>query len=177
MDISQTLLLVNLVSLLVSLTVTLKRFFKPKLLVFITTLTVLGAVAIPLVESQDSAAFMLTSIPGIFTTCILWDSRTFLIDNFSLYKFLLFRPFYSLLPVSGFLILFGVVPLHIAVSLPVIAAEIVVGSIVPEITYSVSKRYKLMIPPTAAQNRYRSISTYSSTLPTPSGAYQQIRIQ
>lgn len=161
----------NMLVTLVSLTIALKHFMRWQLLVYSLILTVLvvASPAVSTAPSGDIELILTHTVPGLFVSCILWDSRTFLVDSFTFSSFIIRHPHYLILPISITLALTGVVQLSTRINWLVVVLGCVLGATVTEAIYSVGKRRHLLIPPGTHHYRHRSVSTYTSAMSTPLG--------
>lgn len=139
------LVVAMLVVVVVGFLMGLRPFFTPKLMVLVTGVTAVLTSVPHIVWTQDSpdltsaATYMSVSF---FVSSMLWDSRSFLIDNFC-FKFILYRPAYLIVPVMLILQLSAVVDLDVSVGLVVV--QVLLGALVSETTYSVAKRNDLIL--------------------------------
>jgi hypothetical protein len=142
------LALLTLAMVLVGFIIALRPFFSPKLIVYLVAITAFIS-ALPNVISitgadADLASSAMYITVSLFVSTLLWDSRQFLIDNFSLIEFIMYRPAYCIVPLEIILRLTRMVPLNARVCGWLIAIQIIVGAVASELTYSLAKRNDLI---------------------------------
>ena len=147
MELCDWIFLGTLIPTLVGFVLALRPFLPPKLIVYLTMVTVIAS-SLPnvVVGSSDklsvAACYMSESL---FISTLLWDSRQFIIDNFSFKNFLLYKPMYVVVPILIVLLLFDVLPLVKHLCFWLIISQVIVATIVSEVFYSVAKRNDWLI--------------------------------
>lgn len=162
------LALLTLAMVLVGFIVALRPFFSPKLIVYLVAITAFIS-ALPNVISitggdTNLALSAIYITVSLFVSTLLWDSRQFLIDNFSLIEFIMYRPAYCVVPLEILLRLTRMVPLSARVSGWLIALQILVGAVSSELSYSVAKRNDLIL---RTHRRRGSIPRAETSVATP----------
>ena len=143
------LALLTLAIVLVGFVLALRPFFSPKLIMYLVAITAFLS-ALPNVLSisagdADLAPSAMYITVSLFVSTLLWDSRQFLIDNFSLIEFIMYRPAYCIVPLMLVIRLTHVIQLNARLCGWLIAAQILVGAVSSEVIYSVAKRNDLIL--------------------------------
>ena len=151
----------------IQLVLSLRPFFAGKLIVYLVALTmVLAAVPNVAISTTSTSLAVAACYIGatVISSTLMWDSRQFIIDNFSFVTFLLSRPVVVLVPLLLVLIGFDVIPLKRQVCIAMLAVQILIAAVLSEAVYSVAKRNDWLL------RRRRSslprMETMSGTTPT-----------
>jgi hypothetical protein len=166
MELSDWVFLGALVVTLIEFVLSLRPFFQVKLIMYLTAITLmLGSLPNVVIGSSEklsvAACYMAETL---FISSVLWDSRQFIIDNFSLFRFLVSRPAYVLVPGLILLVSFDVLPLIKHMCVWLIITQILVAALVSEIAYSVSKRNDWLLR--TRRGSLPRMETISGTTPT-----------
>jgi hypothetical protein len=138
--------LVSLALVLVGFVLALQPFFSGKLVIYVVGITV-SLSALPNIvfgTYTDIAVAACYITISLFVSSILWDSRQFIIDNFSFFGFALARPAYILAPFLIGLVIGDIIPLKDELRVWIVGFQILIAAISSETTYSLAKRNNLL---------------------------------
>lgn len=161
----------NVVVLLISFGVVLHKIFEFKFLWIMLLLHILVAVSVvTLLEGFDSPNVAFYASPFLYVSTALWDSRTFIIDKFNYFSWLIHKPFYLIFPISVALVASGILPLDIDIKIFLLLAEAALGVVVSEVCYPVANRTRTISSRSPRRASIRNISAMSSALVSPVNA-------
>lgn len=159
---------VNVVVLLISFGVVLHKLFAFKFLWIMLLLHILGAVSVvTLSEGFDSPNVAFYASPFLYVSAALWDSRTFIIDKFNYFSWLLHKPFYFIFPISVVLVATGILPLDIDINIYLFLTEAALGVVVAEVFYPVANRTRTISSRSPRRASIQNLSAMSSALVSP----------
>ena len=166
MELSDLIFVGALVVNLIGFVVSLHSFLPPKLIIYITAVTVMLC-SLPNVVMGSSGKISIAACymsESLFISSVLWDSRQFIIDNFSFRSFLITKPAYLLVPILIVLVSFDVLPIIGDLCVWLLIIQVLIATLVSEVSYSVAKRNDWLLR--TRRGSLPRMETISGTTPT-----------
>ena len=168
-DVFAVVLIVNACAVLAGKFSIYRKHFKSTLMLLVVMIleqaSFLGLCSLKEMRAIDT---VFAALIASYVSAALWDSRSFNIESLSWRHKLYSQAFYVIVSLSTIVMLSGSVEFELRVPVWIICAGLALGVLMAEITYSVCKRKKLLMPAwqgTRSESRYGS--QMSSTITTP----------